>query len=332
MAADLYVGPPGALDASAQGYFPRRLVERVRALPGVAAADTYRGFDVPFRGRLVALGATNFRAMRFRDKLQFLANVNVASLAHRLVGRDAVVVSDPFVEKFGLHPGDGFTLRTPSGSRRFLIVAQYNDYSTSEGTFIMDDSTYRRLFHDDLADSIAVYVRPGVSVARVRSEIVRALAPLRADLQTNREIRGYVIDVFDRTFAITDALYVISIAIALMGVVSTLFALVLERSSEIALLRYVGLTVRGVRAMVYAQAAIVGLLAGIAGTLVGFALSLLLIYVINRQSFGWLIELHVPWLFFFEAIVSVTIAALLAAIYPAGVAARIRTAEALRVE
>jgi putative ABC transport system permease protein len=141
-----------------------------------------------------------------------------------------------------------------------------------------------------------------------------------------------VIAIFNRTFAITDSLYIISIAIAVMGVVSTLFALVLERRVEIALLRYLGFTVSSVRRMVYAQAAIVGLLAGIVGVALGIALALLLIFVIDRQSFGWLIELHMPWAFCAEAIGLIVVAALLAAVYPANVAARIRTAEALRVE
>jgi putative ABC transport system permease protein len=117
-----------------------------------------------------------------------------------------------------------------------------------------------------------------------------------------------------------------------LGVVSTLFALVLERRREIGLLRYLGLRSRDVRRMVYVEAGYIGLLGGVGGVAVGVLLALLLIFVINRQAFGWLIELHMPYDFLAEAVGLVIVAALIAGIYPAGVAARIRTAEAVRAE
>ncbi|MGZ3527070.1 MAG: FtsX-like permease family protein [Vulcanimicrobiaceae bacterium] len=332
LAADLYISTPGALDASFQGRFTPEAVAKIGRVQGVAAVDTYRGFDVPFRGRLVQLGATDFRSLVNRNKLRFIGRVDLDALARTMQSGDYVVVSDPFVQRFGLGTGDRFAFTTPSGTRNFTIAAEYNDYSTSEGTFIMDRTTFNRLFHDDSTDSIAIYAKSGEDLAQLRSRVERELSPLALEINTNREIRGYVIDVFNRTFAITNALYIISIAIAVLGVVSTLFALVLERRVEIALLRYLGFTVEDVRRMVYAQAGIIGLLGGVIGVALGVALAFLLIYVINRQSFGWLIELHVPWVFFVEAVALVVVAALLAAVYPANVAARIRTAEALRVE
>ena len=155
---------------------------------------------------------------------------------------------------------------------------------------------------------------------------------MQIDTETTRELRSLVITIFDRTFAITYALYVISITIAVLGVVSTLFAMVLERRREIGLLRYLGLRTRDVRRMVYLEAGFIGFLGGVMGVCVGVLLALLLIYVINRQAFGWLIELHMPWDFLVEAVVLVVIAALVAGVYPAGVAARIRTSEAVRSE
>ena len=162
--------------------------------------------------------------------------------------------------------------------------------------------------------------------------MIRSVLPLRIDIETNRELRALVVQIFNRTFAITYALYLVSIAIALLGVVSTLFALVLERRREIGILRYLGLRTRDVRRMVLVEAAFVGVLGGLVGIALGFLLALLLIFVINRQAFGWLIDLHIPWEFLGASFVVVVIAALLAGIYPAGVAARIRTAEAIRTE
>ena len=223
-------------------------------------------------------------------------------------------------------------LPTPAGPFTFTVAAVYNDYSSDAGVALVDRRTFRRLFRDDSINSIAIYAAAGTDLDRLRSAVVRAAAPLKVDVETNRELRALVVEVFDRTFAITYALDVIAITIAVLGVVSTLFALVLERRLECGLLRYLGVTTAGVRAAVLTEAAGIGLLGAALGIAVGMLLALLLIFVINRQAFGGLIELHVPWAFLAETVVLVVAAAILAGIFPAGVAARIRTADAVRTE
>lgn len=330
--ADLFLKPPGVVDASFNGGFTPQFVRRIARLPNIAAVDTFRGFAIPFRDRITYLGAADFRSFLQRNKVQFTSPINVQSVAKTFPDSNNVIISEPFVTRFDLHPGDAFTVSTPQGPLRLHVAATYSDYSSDAGTFIMDAGTYTRAFHDMTADSIAVYVRPRASIPEVRSSILRAIAPARVDIESSRELRAVVLQIFDRTFAITSALYVISIVIAILGVVSTLFALVIERRRDFAVLRYLGLTTGGVRRVVFTQAGVVGALAGVLGVALGIALALLLIFVINRQSFGWLIELHMPFGFFAQAIALVIVAAFAAAIFPSGIAARVRTAEALRDE
>ncbi|MGC8485500.1 MAG: ABC transporter permease, partial [Candidatus Baltobacteraceae bacterium] len=180
--------------------------------------------------------------------------------------------------------------------------------------------------------SIAVYVRHGVSLDRLRNRIYRALSPLRAQIESNRELRGFALGVFDRTFAITGALYAIGTLIAILGTVGTLVALVIERRREIALARYLGLTRRGVVRTVLLQASAIGAIAAVLGTTLGILLGRDLIFVINRQSFGWLIAWNAPAELFVQSALLVIATALVAALYPAKLAADIQTVEALRVE
>ncbi|MEO6913574.1 MAG: FtsX-like permease family protein [Candidatus Baltobacteraceae bacterium] len=330
--ADLFVKPPGVVDASFSGRFTPELVRKISGVRGVSAVDTFRGFAIPFRGGITYLGATDFRSFGSRNKVSFISRVDPAGLSRTMPGSLRVIASEPFIIRFGMRDGGTFVLDTPSGKRRFTIVATYNDYSSDAGAFIMDRATFRRLYHDRSSDSIAVYLRPGASLPAVRSAILRAVAPARIDIESNRELRAIVLNIFDRTFAITNALYIVSIVIAVLGVVSTLFALVLERRREIALLRYLGVSIAGVRRMVYTQAGVVGVIAALWGLLLGAALSLVLIFVINLQSFGWVISLRLPYRFFGEVVLLIIAAAIVAAIYPASVAARIQTAEVLRDE
>ena len=330
--ADLFVRPLGLADASYDSRFSPSIVPKIQKLAGVDAVDTFRGISIPFRDRLTTVGATDFYSAADRNKLRFIGATDTRALAHQLPGNNAVVISEPFATRFKLDRGDSFVLNTPAGNVSLKILAIYNDYSSDSGIMLMDKRTFARLYHDDSINSLAIYAKPGVDLAQLRSEVVRTVLPLKVDAQTTRELRGLVIQIFNRTFAITYALYIISITIAVLGVVSTLFALVLERKREIGLMRYLGLRARDVRRMVYYEAGFIGLLGGVGGVVVGVLLALLLIFVINRQAFGWLIELHMPYDFLGEAIALVIVAALLAGIYPAGVAARIRTAEAVRAE
>lgn len=332
LGADLYISAPGGADATLQGAFGPQIPRRIARLPGVAAVDTFRGLDVPIDGRFAQLGATDFSSIVSRNKLRFLGNVDRVALARTMRSGNNAVISVPFATHFRLEPGDSFALSTPSGTVSLHIAAEYNDYSTSGGTFFIDESTFRRLFRDPNVDSIAVYVKAGADVVQVRARIERALEPMAVNINSNRELRDYALGVFDRTFAITNALYAVSIVIAVLGVVSTLFALVLERRIDIALLRYVGLSAAGVQRVVFLQALVVGVVSGALGILLGIALAADLIYVINRQSFGWLIEWQTPGLFYLEAFAMVVIAAIVAAVYPARVASAIKTSEVLRVE
>jgi putative ABC transport system permease protein len=330
--ADLFVRPLGLGDASTAARFSPHVAERIAAVPGVGSVETLRAVDVPFRGRLTTLAATDLGRLAARGTLRLLDGADARTLARVLPGSAHVLVSEPFASKFGVTAGDAIVLPTPAGPTTFTVAAVYNDYSSDAGVALVDDRTFRRLFRDDSINSIAIFAAPGTDLHRLRSAVVRAAAPLRVDVESSRELRALVVQVFDRTFAITYALDVIAITIAVLGVVSTLFALVLERRLEFGLLRYLGVTTAGVRATVLTEAAGIGLLGAALGIAVGMLLALLLIFVINRQAFGWLIELHVPWAFLGETVVLVVAAAILAGIFPARVAARIRTADAVRTE
>jgi putative ABC transport system permease protein len=138
--------------------------------------------------------------------------------------------------------------------------------------------------------------------------------------------------IFDETFAITYALQVIAMTVALLGVVATLVTLVLERQGEIAVLRALGMTRGQVAGMVVAESAGMGVAGSIAGTGAGFALALLLIHVINKQSFGWSITWQSPWRHVATSVALVMVTALLAGLYPGWRATRTTVSDALRAE
>jgi putative ABC transport system permease protein len=151
-------------------------------------------------------------------------------------------------------------------------------------------------------------------------------------LFSNRDLRTEAIRIFDRTFAITYALEAVAVIVAVMGIAGALLALVIDRRREFGLLRFLGAAAGQVRKQILVEAGLLGLLANFAGLALGFALSLILIYVINKQSFGWTIRFHWPVAVLPGAIGVVYVATVLAGLYPAQVAVRLDPIEAVHEE
>ena len=330
--ADLFVRPLGVSGENYDARLPESIPQRIRTLPGVAAVDTFRGITVPFRGSLITLARIDFRTLADRDWIHVTGGADARTLSRILPGTTGVVVSAPFAERSGLRPGDTMVLDTPSGTVAFHVSALYDDYANNAGTAIVDQRTFTRLYHDNSASMFSIYAKPGTDVNALRTRVIRSALPVRLEVETTGQLRGVVFAIFDRTFLLTQALNIIAISIAVMGVVSTLFALVLERRREIGILRYLGLPIRAVRRMILYEAALIGALGGLFGIGAGMLLGLLLIFVIDRQAFGWPMQLHVPYWSLAESLLLVMAAAILAGLYPAQVAARIATADAVRAE
>ena len=138
--------------------------------------------------------------------------------------------------------------------------------------------------------------------------------------------------VFDQTFAITYALEAVAVMVAVMGIAGALLSIVIDRRREFGLLRYLGASGRQVRRMILLEAGFLGLLANLLGLALRFALSVLLIYVVNKQSFGWTIQFHPPRELLAGALLVVWCATVLAGLYPARVASRLNPADAIHEE
>ena len=155
---------------------------------------------------------------------------------------------------------------------------------------------------------------------------------LGINISLNQVLRRNAIVIFDRTFAITWALEAVAIVVAMLGAANSLLALVLDRRRELGLLRYLGASSRQLRGMILVEAGFLGLFATLLGLALGFALSLLLIFVVNKQSFGWTIQFHPPVGLLAGALLLVWCVTVLAGLYPARVAARLDPIDVIHEE
>jgi putative ABC transport system permease protein len=145
-------------------------------------------------------------------------------------------------------------------------------------------------------------------------------------------VRSEVMKIFDQTFTITYALLGVAIIVAVLGIINTLSALILERKRELALLRVGGLTRGELRTMLVLESSLLGVASTAAGLVMGYALSWILINVINKQSFGWTIDFHAPVGLIAISLLTTFAAASLAGLAPARLAAGLDLAEAIKTE
>jgi putative ABC transport system permease protein len=193
--------------------------------------------------------------------------------------------------------------------------------------------TYRRLWDDDAVTGLAVHLSPGTDADSVARELRDALAPVqRLLIRPNQILQQDALEIFDRTFAITGALQMLATIVAFIGVLSALLSLQLDKQLQIGILRAVGLTTHELWQLVLLETGLMGAAAGLLAMPTGYALSLILVYVINQRSFGWTLQMLVGPAPFLQAFAVAVIAALLAGIYPAYRMSRMSTAEALRYE
>jgi len=187
----------------------------------------------------------------------------------------------------------------------------------------MDRSTMLRYLQDPAPSNLAVYLEPGANLESVREAITQAAAHHDVLIFSNAEIRRAGVRVFDQTFAITYALEAVAVIVAVMGIAGALMSIVFDRQREFGLLRIMGATSGQVRRLILFEAGLIGILANMAGIALGMALSLILIFVINKQSFGWTIQFHWPMAVQLAALGTVFAATVLAGLYPARMAQRL---------
>jgi putative ABC transport system permease protein len=113
-------------------------------------------------------------------------------------------------------------------------------------------------------------------------------------LATPGELREVSLAIFDRTFAVTYALEAVAIAIGLVGLSASFGALALARRREFGVLRHLGMTRRQIGAMLASEGAMVSAVGLVVGLALGGAISVILVHVVNRQSFRWSMDLHLP--------------------------------------
>jgi putative ABC transport system permease protein len=333
ISSDLWLRPSKGLSNAPNALFPPQVADELERVSFVEDVDRARGRDIVLDDDIVALGSGEFDVAATRGDLPMVTPSSGRQALLEARRTNGVIVSESFAIRRNRWPGDSVTLPVSTGRITLPITGVYRDYSNDRGVIVMDRSLYVRLFDDRKINTIVVYLRPGVPVSDARRDLQRTFGPkYGAFVVTNREVRDEVMTIFDQTFSITWALLAVATIVAVLGIINTLTALILERTRELALLRVGGLLPREMGRMILLESALLGAAATATGVVIGYVLSWILIHVINRQSFGWTIEFHTPVGLVITAATVTLIASVLAGLAPARRAQGINLVTALKEE
>jgi putative ABC transport system permease protein len=330
--ADLYIRPAGDPAADRHPTISVDLAAKIAEVPGVASVERLRAYEITYEQMPATLASVDLDQAAANQKSDFLSGRPTQEVFTELRGKNAVILSEPFAYKHRLKTGDTITLLLGESRADFRVVDITYDYASERGYILMDRATMLRYLPDPTPSNLAVFVASDANVQEVRQRIQNISAENHLLIFSDRDLRTEAIRIFDRTFAITYALETVAVIVAVMGIAGALLALVIDRRRELGLLRFLGASAGQVRKLILVEAGLVGILATLAGSILGFFLSLILVFVINKQSFGWTIHFHWPVGVLLGALTLVYFATLISGIYPALLAAKLDPLEVIHEE
>ena len=306
--ADAYIRTSSAGDT---GFLTPEDQARIAALPGVRRVEFLNDEQLlldPLRPRTVLL-ARAIDPARARERLPLLAEATPEP------GAPPAWVNEAMVDLYGFRLGRVIELPIGGKLERFTVAGVWRDYARPQGAVVIERDRYIALTGDRRATNAAIWLAPGASAA----ELARVLESdasrgVSLELATPGEIRRFSLQIFDRTFAVTYALELAAVAIGLLGLSSSFGALVLARRREFGVLRHLGMTRRQIAAMLASEGLLLSAIASAVGFGLGWLISLILIHVVNRQSFHWGMAIAIPWPLLVAAAAGVLALAMLTAL------------------
>jgi putative ABC transport system permease protein len=289
--ADVYISPATAVISRADARLSDELADQLSQRPGVRAIDTLRGLEIDADGVLTFCAGVQLGIYRLRTLPEVIDGPDPAEFLARIEEGQAGI-TESLARKIGKGPGDTVQLSHGDIAGTFTVAGVYRDYSSDRGAVVLDRGAFEELFGRRRPNGIALYLDPSVDVDAYVDSLQRDLSSKWSlMIRSNRTLRREALEVFDKTFAVSRALEGIGIAVAAIGILGALLAMLLERRKEIATLRALALTRAEVGRLLLTESMLIALLAWVLALGLGSGLAWILLRVINVRSFGW----SLPW-------------------------------------
>lgn len=327
---DLFVRPDASAINHYQVWMAPEVVEYLQEHPGVQEGYFYHRTELVDKGGRFLLEAGRIDVLWHHGRFLLMGG-DEDRIMEQLIRGKGVIVSEVYATRRGLRAGDRLTLTFGGIRHAWEVLALYRDYRTGGGVVFVDLKRFQEIYKDQRIGGVNLFLFPGADPHAVTSDLLKRFG-LQYALSSvvGEDLRKNVLIVFDETFSITYVLMFIALLVAALGVATTLSLLIRERRKQLGMIMAVGGSSCQIRLMVVLEAFLMGAVGHIIGMGCGLVLSYLLVFVINKQSFGWTFLYEVPPWTGVVSFVLIVVAAILAAVPPANAASRINLTELLK--
>jgi putative ABC transport system permease protein len=287
LSADMYVRVQNGGDAGRISAEEQRQIEH---LPAVARMETTRHQPItldPARPSVALIARTLDADAPDRS-------IPIVGESLKGVTRP-VWISEAMVDLYGWQLGQSVELPLQGKLEKFTVAGVWRDYARQSGALMLRLEDYRALTGDLYINDVALWLHRDASAAQLRAQLESLPFASTLEFAEPGEIRAISLKIFDRSFAVTYLLEGVAIIIGLFGVAATFSAQTLSRAKEFGMLRHIGIARRQILLLLAGEGALLAGLAIAAGFVLGGCISLILVFIVNPQSFHWTMSLHLPW-------------------------------------
>lgn len=313
--ADLYVRTAASGDT--RGLTPDE-IKVLSATSGISRADFFRSSQLmldPTRPSIALIA----RPINMTDPGNTLP-ITGEVIAPALLPKDAIPiwVSEAIVDLYGYTLGKQVTLPIGVSSTNFVVAGVWRDYGRQFGAIQMQLTDYKTLTGDQKVNDVALWLQTDVAPAQVIASLKRLPFGSALEFSKPDQIRALSLNIFDRSFMVTYLLEAVAIVIGLLGVAASFSAQTLARTKEFGILRHIGVTRRQILGMLAVEGGLLTGLGIVLGFVLGWCISLILVFIVNPQSFHWTMQLSMPW----KGLIAVSLVLLVSAALTALVSGR----------
>lgn len=290
--ADIYIASRAFSGAASQHFIRASTIDQISEEAGIDAVSTQRYLPISFQDKQVYLVGIRSELVDKQEK--FLWIEKPRPLNEKPSGIITwAIINETFQYRFGYQPGDSITLSSPSGDKQIWIRGMKADYGNDQGAVLIDESYLQSWYGVTDFSNVSLYLNPATSSQAVAERLKDRFPELA--IREQEALLKNALQVFKETFAVTYALKVLGLFVAVLGLALALLNILREDVSSLHTLHALGVS-RAERARITAyEGTGMTLVATLGGTLLSFALGWLLVFVINRQSFGWTLQYAIPW-------------------------------------
>lgn len=335
--ADIYISAPrlisNKVDKNLEPDFIKNLLTQFSK--DIKEVLTYRNLEVNSN-----LGSINLASIKSTDTVRSLFKFKKSSpksWKEFAAYKDVVLISEAFAYKHKLKINDQITLETPRGNKRLKVAAIFTDFGSEKGIVMIADKVFQNYFQDKEISSLGLILKDTENKKKAVDNLIERIQERFSNnyvlfIRSNFSLKEESLTVFDRTFKVTNVLKWISILVAFIAVLSAFMSLQLEKIREFSILKANGVSPGQISWLLLLQTLTMGLFASVLALPAGLVQAFVMIFIINKRSFGWSLEYSFENSFIVEAIFYSLIASTLAVIYPIYYTNKMKISEGIRYE